>query len=103
VDHAAPDLHRHGQGRGRARGQGASGRGGIGLPEPTYRLIGDRAARSVPPETGPSPPLTPRHPPARVEAQEIGADEKAALETLIEVEREALPDDDLLRREAPQE
>jgi small conductance mechanosensitive channel len=35
--------------------------------------------------------------------QEVGADEKVALETLIEAEREALPDDDLLRREAPQE
>jgi small conductance mechanosensitive channel len=76
---------------------------GIGLPEPTYRLLGSHSA--VAPSVRPAEP--PPHPTApgaaRVEAQEIGADEKAALETLIEEEREALPDDDLLRREAPQE
>jgi small conductance mechanosensitive channel len=68
-------------------------------------LLGSHSA-VAPPGDRPSPPLTPRAAPAapaRVEAQEIGADEKAALETLIEEEREALPDDDLLRREAPQE
>jgi small conductance mechanosensitive channel len=53
------------------------------------------------PKTAPVPPVAP--PPERVEAQEIGADEQEALESLIEVEREALPEDDLLRREAPQE
>lgn len=77
---------------------------GIGLPEPTYRLIGTA--------TGPDPSIAAQSTPPvqakpvsaeRVEAQDIGADEKDALETLIEEEREALPDDDLLRREAPQE
>ena len=76
---------------------------GIGLPEPTYRLIGAGGALSTAsgPKTAPVPPAA--QPPERVEAQEIGADEKEALESLIEVEREALPEDDLLRREAPQE
>ena len=77
---------------------------GIGLPEPTYRLLGAAGPLPAPPEakdTTPGPATAPS--PTRVEAQDIGAEEKKALETLIEVEREALPDDDLLRREAPQE
>jgi small conductance mechanosensitive channel len=72
---------------------------GIGLPEPTYRLVGDFGADKVAPASRPAPAA----PPTRVEAQEVGAQEKDAIETLIEVEREALPDDDLLRREAPRE
>jgi small conductance mechanosensitive channel len=72
---------------------------GIGLPEPTYRLVGDFGADKVARASRPAPAA----PPARVEAQEVGAQEKDAIETLIEVEREALPDDDLLRREAPRE
>jgi small conductance mechanosensitive channel len=76
---------------------------GIGLPEPAYRLLGATGTRLAPSEpTVPSPGAA-AAPPPRVEAQEIGAAEKVALETLIEEEREALPDDDLLRREAPQE
>jgi small conductance mechanosensitive channel len=103
VDHAAPDLHRNGQGRGGARGQGASGRGrdrpaGADL-SPDRR--GRRILRGARPEDRARPPVAP--PPERVEAQEIGADEQEAMESLIEVEREALPEDDLLRREAPQE
>ncbi len=76
---------------------------GIGLPEPTYRLIGAAGPVSAAPETTSVRTAAPARPPERVEAQEIGAHEKEALESLIEVEREALPEDDLLRREAPQE
>ncbi|MEM7721734.1 MAG: mechanosensitive ion channel family protein [Pseudomonadota bacterium] len=73
---------------------------GVALPEPTYRLIGagDGAANgTVTPPTMPAPPAE------AVEAQDVGADEAQALEKIIEAERDALPDDDLLRREAPQE
>lgn len=73
---------------------------GIGLPEPTYRLIGAAPGTAAQPMPTPQPAAISGE---RVEAQDIGADEKDALETLIEEEREALPDDDLLRREAPQE
>jgi small conductance mechanosensitive channel len=75
---------------------------GIMLPEPTYRLSGLEAI-AVPGAPARTPPPALAEAPARVEVQEVGADEKVALETLIEAEREALPDDDLLRREAPQE
>ncbi|WP_224816039.1 mechanosensitive ion channel family protein [Hasllibacter sp. MH4015] len=71
---------------------------GISLPEPTYRLLGVGTSDSAPsaPKRTPAP-VTP------LEAKDVGTDEAAALETMIEAEREALPDDDLLRREAPQE
>lgn len=73
---------------------------GIGLPEPTYRLIGagDVGTR----ERAPSP-VAPTAPAEIVTAQNVGADEAQALEKIIEAERDALPDDDLLRQEAPQE
>jgi small conductance mechanosensitive channel len=97
LDHAAPDLHRHGQGRGGARGQGAAGGGrdrpaGADLPPDRAISVRTQARRT---------PRPAAEPPARVEAQEIGAEEKAALETLIEVEREALPDDDLAAPRGP--
>lgn len=70
---------------------------GISLPEPTYRLAGlDGTALG----TTPKPPDTK---PAHVMAQDVGTGEATALEEIIEAEREALPADDLLRREAPQE
>ncbi len=78
----------------KARLEGA----GIALPEPTYRLAGVEV-----PGTTPSAPKRPALPPAEVEAQDVGTDESAALEEIIEAERHALPDNDLLRREAPQE
>lgn len=71
---------------------------GIGLPEPTYRLLGlDGLGTSAKASAGLEPVA------AHVEVQDIGTDEVTALEDIIEAEREALPDDDLLRREAPQE
>jgi small-conductance mechanosensitive channel len=75
---------------------------GIGLPEPTYRLVGPETPTTAQ-AAAPARPTAPTPPETRVEAQDIGAEEQAALETMIEVEREALPGDDLLRREAPQE
>ena len=71
---------------------------GIGLPEPTYRLIGAGL-----PGVEESPRKRPAPPPQQVEAQDVGTQEVAALEEIIEAEREALPDKDLLRHEAPQE
>ncbi|MEJ6392591.1 mechanosensitive ion channel family protein [Gymnodinialimonas sp. 2305UL16-5] len=68
---------------------------GIGLPEPTYRLIGLPGASDT--------NLTPAPPSAPVEVQNVGTDDVVALEKIIEAERDALPEDDLLRREAPQE
>ncbi len=70
---------------------------GIALAEHSYRLIGSAlpgsAARDAPPAG----------PPEQVEARDIGTREVSALKEIIEAEREALPDDDLLRRGAPQE
>lgn len=71
---------------------------GIALPEPTYRLLG-AALPGTPREASGIP--APRAEP--VEAREVGSEEGAALQGIIDTEREALPDDDLLRREAPQE
>lgn len=73
---------------------------GITLPEPTYRLIGAPFEVS---SAGPTPETSAAPPSAPVEVQDVGAGEKQALEEIIEAEREALPEDDLLRREAPQE
>ncbi len=70
---------------------------GISLPEPTYRLAGTEAPGRVVADKRPAPAA------AAVEAQDVGIEEVTALEEIIEAEREALPDDDLLRREAPQE
>lgn len=71
---------------------------GITLPEPTYRLLGPAFSGT------PSPTSTAQTPTAaNVEVQDVGTDEVAALQEIIDIERDALPDDDLLRREAPQE
>jgi len=70
---------------------------GITLPEPTYRLLGATAV------SGEAPVAASPRSQKPVEVQAVGAEEAKALETIIEEERNALPDDDLLRREAPQE
>lgn len=70
---------------------------GISLPEPTFRLLGANApaqSTSSPQPTSPEP---------GVSAQDVAATETQALETIIEAERDALPEDDLLNRQAPQE
>jgi small-conductance mechanosensitive channel len=101
---AAGWIRQHETGIGMAKGEAIRvvkarlEEAGIALPEPTYRLIGSEVTE---PET--SAPTKPASAPAQVEAQNIGTDEDAALKEIIEAEREALPDDDLLRREAPQE
>ena len=70
---------------------------GITLPEPTYRLINAPQTGAVADTVQQAAPQTP------VEVQEVGTEEADALGDIIEAERDALPDDDLLRREAPQE
>jgi small conductance mechanosensitive channel len=103
LDHAAPDLDRHGQGRGGPRGQGASGGGRdrpAGADLPPDRAGGAFSGRQAR-RRARLPPVA-AAPPARRGAGGRRR-RKEALESLIEVEREALPDDDLLRREAPQE
>jgi small-conductance mechanosensitive channel len=76
---------------------------GITLPEPTYRLTGSGTVETIVTDR---PTRKPQAPPAAVEpveAKQVGAGETQALQEIIEAEREALPDDDLLHREAPQE
>jgi len=75
---------------------------GIGLPEPTFRLIGAGPGPAdvrpgVPKPAAPATPTTP------VDAQQLAATETRALEDLIEAEREGAENEDLLRRAAPQE
>ena len=74
---------------------------GIMLPEPTYRLISDTTIRQAPSDTSAkdttAPPTTP------AEVQDVHAEESETLERIVDAEREALGDDDLLAREAPQE
>ncbi|MEM6609743.1 MAG: mechanosensitive ion channel domain-containing protein [Pseudomonadota bacterium] len=65
---------------------------GIGLPEPTFRLLTDGAA----------PQRTPIAP-APVTVQKIQAPEGAELERMVDAEREVLAEEDLLARQAPQE
>ncbi|QXT40535.1 mechanosensitive ion channel family protein [Gymnodinialimonas ceratoperidinii] len=101
---AAGWIRQHETGIGMAKGEAIRvvkarlEEAGIALPEPTYRLIGAEAS-----ELDTSAPAKPTAAPAQVEVQNVGTDEDAALKEIIEAEREALPDDDLLRREAPQE
>ncbi|MBY4893439.1 mechanosensitive ion channel [Rhodobacteraceae bacterium N5(2021)] len=71
---------------------------GISLPEPTYRLVGAEIPEAAHPAAA-----TPTPAAAQVEVQDVGTDDGAALKEIIDTEREALPGDDLLRREAPQE
>ena len=75
---------------------------GIGLPEPTFRLIGagPGPADVRPGVPNPAAPATPTTP---VDAQQVAATETRALEDLIEAEREGAENEDLLRRAAPQE
>ena len=75
---------------------------GIGLPEPTFRLIGavtgaEAMTQPVPKPAAPAAPATP------VDAQHVAATETQALEDIIEAERDATENEDLLRRAAPQE
>lgn len=101
---AAGWIEQHETGIGMAKGEAIRvvkarlEEAGIALPEPTYRLLGADGL------SAPSGSVARAEPtPAHVEVQDVGTDEVAALEEIIEAEREALPDDDLLRREAPQE
>lgn len=71
---------------------------GITLPEPTYRLISDTTIRQAPEEVAARTPVA-----APAEVQEVHAEEAEALERIVEAEREAQGEDDLLAKEAPQE
>ncbi|MEM9320672.1 MAG: mechanosensitive ion channel domain-containing protein [Pseudomonadota bacterium] len=67
---------------------------GITLPEPTFRLLTDGTqtqSRGPAPTTAPTP------------VQDLRTPETAELEAMVDAERSALADDDLLAREAPQE
>ncbi|MBY6202742.1 mechanosensitive ion channel [Maritalea mobilis] len=76
---------------------------GITLPEPTYRLTGTGTVETIITDRPSRKPEAPAPTAEPVEAQQVGAGETQALQEIIEAEREALPDDDLLQREAPQE
>ena len=101
---AAAWIKQHETGIGMAKGEAVRivkarlEEAGIALPEPTYRLIGAGLGGDSAPEAR---PMDRPDSPARV--KHVGSAEQAALEEIIEAERQALPDDDLLRREAPQE
>jgi small-conductance mechanosensitive channel len=104
---AAGWIMQHETGTGMAKGEAIRmvkarlEEAGITFPEPTYRILGLPAQTVGTGTTAPAP--TAPTPGAPVEVQDVGAAEKQALEQIIEAEREALPDDDLLRRNAPQE
>ena len=66
---------------------------GIALPEPSFRLITDSAATPPPP----------RRPAETITVQALDASEAEELEAMVEAERDAFGEDDLLAREAPQE
>ena len=74
---------------------------GIALPEPTYRLVGAGLAAAAP-TPGPTA-ATPDIAAPAVAPQDVGAGATEALREIITAERAAQPDDDLLKREAPQE
>lgn len=67
---------------------------GITLPEPTYRLI------TQPDQAGPTPSAPDAAP---VLARPVHAEEAHELERIVDAERAAAADDDLLAGEAPQE
>lgn len=71
---------------------------GIGMPDPAYRILGGAAPVATPAAPEADKPASPQ-----AEVRAVGTDQTEALTGIIEAEREALPDDDLLRREAPQE
>lgn len=78
---------------------------GITLPEPTYRLLTDTPPETRAPasERTDTTDMTARPEAAPVTAQDVGAEETEALTEIIDAERAALQDDDLLRRNAPPE
>ena len=74
---------------------------GIEMPEPTYRLLtpGLSALPSDAPQSSPSAPVAPHVD----EVAEVAATPEQQLEKIVEAEREITADDDLLRRNAPEE
>lgn len=81
---------------------------GIALPEPTYRLLlpdGTAAwAGASDTSNAPAPQAPPATAPTQAQAADTGADAEQAIENLVDSERRALGDDDLLSRaEAAQE
>ncbi len=101
---AAGWIKQHETGIGMAKGEAIRvvmarlNEAGVAMPDPAYRLLRDATADQ---RSAPDPQASP--PAAHVEAQNVGTDEASELHGIIEAEREALPDDDLLRGEAPQE
>ncbi|GGA22617.1 mechanosensitive ion channel family protein [Neptunicoccus cionae] len=77
---------------------------GVEMPEPTYRLVSQYAGGSAPapetPSVGKSKPATGKTP-EQVDLKDVSADE--ALDDIVNEERDARQDNDLLTRQAPEE
>lgn len=74
---------------------------GIYMPETTLRILSGAGGAERP---GPTPPAGTRAPPpAEVGVQPAPATAEAELERIIDSEREALQDEDLLNHRAPEE
>ena len=95
---------RDGQGRGDPRREGAAGKRQASACRNRHTGLSGRRHRRQP---RPRPPPAPRHRPrpGRVSKRRTSARKNRPRHSrrMIEVERQALPDNDLLRREAPQE
>jgi small-conductance mechanosensitive channel len=72
---------------------------GVAMPEPTFRIIGPDSA----PPTRPAPAATAPATAPDMEAQQTDAHAEAQLEKIVNDERRALGDQDLLNRDAPVE
>lgn len=73
---------------------------GISMPEPTFRIIGPSGLES-PPRSGPIP--SPKSPASATPPENVTATASDALDRIVDQERAALKDEDLLNHEAPRE
>ncbi|WP_069299672.1 mechanosensitive ion channel family protein [Neptunicoccus sediminis] len=77
---------------------------GVEMPEPTYRLVSQSAGRSEPASaaaTSDTPKPLAGKTPEQVDLKDVSADE--TLEDIVNEERDARQDNDLLTRQAPEE
>jgi small-conductance mechanosensitive channel len=73
---------------------------GISMPEPTFRIIGPSALDSPP---RPDPIPSPKTPASATPPENVTATASDALDRIVDQERAALKDEDLLNHEAPRE
>lgn len=73
---------------------------GISMPEPTFRIIGP-SALETPPRPGRIP--SPKAPASATPPENVTATASDALDRIVDQERAALKDEDLLNHEAPRE